>query len=229
LKVDLLSKEYTKKELFEAIKSCDLTKVESIHIFHTASKIKNELPGVLLEDGMPDPKFTMIDHDNDGIDDEVLKCTLHTFVNTQLWLNEILVELWQQNKPKFFNIIWALVDKKDWIPTSHSSMIKANRMLREYLNELTKKDKTIQGVCTSVWTIATASELGHRKFWESDYWLQEKEVVNTIIEKNKKFEGGYSDQDIFSFNPRYESYYKTETDAQMTERFKREYGLPYKL
>jgi hypothetical protein len=117
-----------------------------------------------------------------------------------------------------------LLDKKSREPTTHTSMIRANKLLRQYVPLLCQKDPTYKGICTSVGTIATESELKNRPFWEHTYRLKEEQVVHSVLQNNQSFENVYIDSDLYVYNPNYE-YYKNETDEQMTERFKREIGL----
>lgn len=219
LKVDLLDKKETKKRLYDIFSTIDFKKISSIHIIHTAAKIKNELTG------MEDPRYIALDLDKDGIDDEVFNCTYTTFNNIHDIVVEFLKDIGKWTLPKYINIIWTLLDKKNREPSSHKSMIKTNKLLRNYVLWLCEKDWTYKWVCVSVWTIATESELNHRKHWEHQYWLKESSVVSSILERNSVFVNEYSDVDLYVHNPRYEQYYKYETDEQMTERFKREIGL----
>jgi hypothetical protein len=43
-------------------------------------------------------------------------------------------------------------------------MVRANKLLRNYVPLLCQKDPTYKGICTSVGTIATESELKYRPF-----------------------------------------------------------------
>jgi hypothetical protein len=216
IKVDLLDKEQIKRELLGVLSSLNIQNISSIHVIHTASKIKNELQGV------DDVKYNTIDLDGDGIDDEVLHCTYTTFKNTHEALLECLQIFEKDNLPKYINIVGTLLDKKLWIPSSHASMIKTNNLLRDYVKQICEVDKSYKVNCVSVGTIATESELSYRKNWEHDYWLKEKTVVDSILERNIAFVSEYTDEDRYEHNPRYVEYYKDETDEQMTKRFMRE-------
>lgn len=220
VRVDLLDKNSTKKELFDVLNSFDTNELSSVHLVHTASKIKNEFDDIDL------PEYSTIDNDWDWIDDEVLHCTFTTFKNTHEALVECLSAIDKSNIPKYLNIICSLVDKKSWIPSSHKSMIETNKMLRTYVQEVCDSKKLYMGNCCSVGTLATKSELESRPHWEHQYWLKEEAVVRSIMDRNVKFlPWEYIDEDRYEPNPRYETYYKDETDEEMLERFKKEIGL----
>lgn len=219
LQVDLLDSLSVKKELLKILSTIDSTKISSVHLIHTASKIKNELHDI------PDPKYNTIDLDGDWIDDDVLHCTYTTFVNTHQALIECLQNIWKSDVAKYVNIIGTLLDKKSRTPSSHKSMVSANKLLRNYIIWLCHKDKSYKWNCVSVWTIATESELAYRKNGEHKYWLKEDVVVQSILERNVAFVPWYTDEDRYEHNPRYLEYYKDETDEQMNERFKKEIGL----
>jgi hypothetical protein len=86
-KVNLLQKEMVKKHLFEVLEQIPPSAISSVHLVHTASKIKNEFPDI------DDPLYTRIDLDGDGIDDEILASTYLTFITTHTALEEILQSL----------------------------------------------------------------------------------------------------------------------------------------
>lgn len=220
IKVDLLDKNSIKKELFGVLTSLDVNSLSSIHLVHTASKIKNEFIDINL------PEYSTIDYDGDWVDDEVYHCTFTTFKNTHEALIECLSTIWKQDLPKYLNIIWSLVDKKNWEPSSHKSMVRANKILRNYVQQVCNIDKSHMGNCCSVGTLATESELKSRPYWEHQYWLKEEVVVHSILDRNVAFiPWKYDDENRYEPNPQYETYYKEETDEQMSERFKREIGL----
>lgn len=220
IKVDLLDKNSVKKELLTILTSLDISLLSSVHLVHTASKIKNEFSDLNL------PEYSTIDHDCDWIDDEVFHCTFTTFKNTHEALIECLSAIGKQDVPKYLNIIWSLVDKKDWEPSSHKSMVRSNKILRNYIQQICNSDKSHMGNCCSVGTLATESELKSRPYWEHQYRLKEEVVVHSILDRNVAFiPWKYDDEDRYEPNPQYEAYYKEETDEQMSERFKREIGL----
>ena len=211
--------EEIKNRIFKVLLTFDYTKISSVHLIHTASKIKNELKDI------NNPNYNTLDLDGDWIDDEVLNSTYTTFKNTHQALLDCLKDIGNEKVFKYLNIIGTLLDKKDWEASSHRSMIRANKLLRNYVEWLCINDPTYKWICVSVWTIATERELEYRKNWEHEYWLKEDIVVDSILERNIQFTNEYVDANLYVYNPKYDSYYKNETDSQMTERFKREIGL----
>lgn len=217
--VDLQDITQVKSKLYTLLTAIDTSKVTSVHLFHTASKVKNEFSDV------QDPRFITRDVNQDGIDDEVFDCTFTTLKNTREALITCLESIGKPELPKYINIIWTLLDKKASEPASHKSMVRTNKIIRDYVSDLCRQDPTYKWVCVSVWTIATENELMYRKYGEHQYWLKEAMVVDSILARNHVFINEFTDADLFVHNPRYEAYYKHETAEQMVERFKKEIGL----
>ncbi len=219
ISVDLQDTAQVRKILFDTLTTVDINKLTSVHLFHTAWKVKNEFNDI------NNPKFTTLDLNQDWIDDEVFGSTFMTLKNTHNALVECLNSLWKNDLPKFINIIWTLLDKRVSEPSSHKSMVKTNKLIRAYVTWLCTQDPTYKWVCVSVWTIATENEITYRKYWEHQYWLKEQMVVDSILKRNEVFLNEFTDADLFMHNPKYETYYKHETPEQMVVRFKKEIGI----
>jgi hypothetical protein len=57
--LDLLNKEEIKNRIFKVLLTFDYTKISSVHLIHTASKIKNELKDI------NNPNYNTLDLDGD--------------------------------------------------------------------------------------------------------------------------------------------------------------------
>ena len=219
---DLTNRETTQQELYKILNQIDISKIDVIKLFHNCCYAVAEIPN--LDKNHPlssNPKLNIQDIDWDSIDDRSYHSLLTTFRN----IFGVLM-LKYSNKKISIGAICSLIDKKSYVPTIFSSMVKSNRILREEIQSLVIKNINIQSICISASTVMTQTENEFRKYCtEKKYWTSGNVVADVLVSEMKEHKNIYKDVDVYTFNPRYNEYYKNETDEQMIERLKQEIGL----
>ena len=220
---DLTNTEEVKKSLLEVFNTLPSNEISEVNLFHNCCYAVCEIPNLQKDfpDHIDNPKLVIQDNDGDGIDDRSYHSLLTTFRNV---LEGILSHYPEKNLSIW--TICSLTDKKSYIPTIFQSLVKTNLMLRNDLEKLVIDNNNIQGVCISAATVRTETEDNFRKYCnEKDYRVSPESVAQALVNAMQTHKNEYEDIPLYMYNPRYHSYYKNETDEQMTERFKREIGL----
>lgn len=164
------------------------------------------------------------DFDNDWIDDRTYNALITTFDNVFQNIQDVF--------PNISVTIWticSITDKKSYIPTIFQSMVRSNIIFREKLKYLVENNSHVSAAIISASTVATDTEKEFRKFsTEQAFRVSWKTVACELINLMSDSQNSYIDQDLFTFNPRYESYYKNETDEMMMTRIRWEIFWLYK-
>lgn len=225
--IDLTDEEEVKKTLMTVLGSIDSNSIDTIRIFHNCCYAVAEVPDLdvnhplLQQEPKLIDKLILQDNDGDGIDDRAYHSLLTTFDNVFT-----TVQYHYPNKKISVGTICSLIDKKKYIPTIFQSMVRSNKMLRGKIESLAMSNANIQAVCISASTVKTGTETNFRKFCkEQQYRTSWDTIADVLVSEMKEHKNLYKDIDVYTFNPRYNEYYKNETDEQMTERLKWEIGL----
>jgi hypothetical protein len=217
---DLTHPEETREALLNVFAQLPNDQIDHIKFFHNCCYAICEIPNI--ERDFPEhahhPKLKMRDEDGDGIDDRTYHSLLTTFRNVLAPLLE-----YYPDKKISLGTICSLTDKKDYIPTVFQSMVKANNILRDSIEQLVFTNKNIHGVVVSASTVKTKTEENFRKYCEDKEFRVPAELIATTLHSiMHQRENKYIDIPVYVHHPRYEEYYKNETDEEMTERLKQE-------
>ena len=196
LKLDLLDKEAVTSS-FEQI---PLSDIDEIVLIHSVGKFKFE------PEGNPE-----IDIDGDGIDDEVYKTNIETFLNI---LRSLLPRIENQHREgrALSLALCGLGSISDKYQVAYwSSYTKAKNVLRSIIyNLVQEKPESVRGLFVNVSTVDTENENELRPFADKTYWLKAKEIANASLPFVLGEESGsWKQVDVFKESPLFrEGYYE---------------------
>jgi NADP-dependent 3-hydroxy acid dehydrogenase YdfG len=193
IELDLLDS----KKVMESIETLPFSKYKEIVFVHSVGMFKYE------PDGNPS-----IDHDNDGIDDDVYRTNVETFLNVARPLYQALKNSNNKLKLSFYGV-GSVSDKhqvKFW-----QSYTKSKDILRSIIYNLIQENpESVKGMMFNVSTVDTEKENELRPNAEKTYWLSGKEIAIASVPFILHEEPGtWKQLDIYKNSPLFESgYYK---------------------
>tara|TARA_B100002051_G_scaffold276170_1_gene322896 strand:- start:528 stop:1409 length:882 start_codon:yes stop_codon:yes gene_type:complete len=191
LELDLLDE----AKVNESIQTIDFSVYSEVVFIHSVGMFKYEPNG--------EPS---IDNDEDGIDDEVYKTNIETFVNIIKPLYKRMLQSEEGFKLSLYGM-GSVSDKhqiKYW-----QSYTKSKNILRSIIYNLIQENpEQVKGMMFNVSTVDTEKENELRPNAEKTYWLSGKEIaVATLPFIIKGKFGEWKELDIFKNSPLFEDGY----------------------
>ena len=98
-------------------------------------------------------------------------------------------------------------------------MVESNWIFRNELSSLVQKYENIHSVIMSAATVKTDTEDQFRKYsLDKEYWVSAENVAHELVKYISNHKNSLIDEDVFVHHPRYEEYYKNETDEKLNKR-----------
>lgn len=192
-----------KLQTMTAIKSIPLEGIEEIVLIHPVGKFKFE-----------DENHAIIDHNKDGIDDEVYDSNIKTFQNTIEPLYERLGDR------KLTICQFGSISDKYGVPYWNSYTQSKNK-LRTIVKELSSQDNT-RGIFFDLSSVDTGNENKTRPCADKTYWITPKEVVEQSLQYINNTEK-FQEISLYRESPHYHEKWFTDKDA-IHNRWIREMG-----
>jgi hypothetical protein len=199
-----------KDKCLKFVKSLDLSKYSEIYFLHLIGKwTKEEHEGVKN------------DHDNDGIEDDILHSNVTTFKN----IVEPLVEKIKQEKDdaSLYLCGFGSISDKYMVPFWQSAS-KSKNILRNEIQNLAYNNSFVCGFVFNVSSVNTENERNVRPYADTTHWLQPEEMLNRI--KPFLFEcptEKYLEVDIFNPMPDFDESWYTDHEGVVKRRMKQMY------
>lgn len=202
--VDLLDERSTAKK----IEKEDFQRFSRIIFIHAVGKFKFE------ETGKP-----VLDHDSDGIDDDVFDSNVKTFQNVVAPLLHEVKKI-AQHPPVTLCAFGSISDRYN-VPY-WQSYSKSKNQLRQYMRKLTEKGK-INALFVNVSTTKTDRERNLRPRANQAYWLKPTEIVEQLFFAIWPLNVKWKEIGIYKPCPHYTPDYFTNHQA-ILKKWKKEMG-----
>jgi len=114
-------------------------------------------------------------------------------------------------------------DTIDGNPTVFSSMVQANKILRNEIEALTATHPNLQSVIISASTVRTSTEESFRQHSpDKEYWAPCPMIAEKLVDAMNTHANIYEDIDVYVPHPDYHVRFQNENDKAMTERLIKE-------